>query len=351
MALAGALYSGHTRTPIKEGLKLIYQIRNWSELYETHRTRPLKSLDWVPVPNNLANDGYIELVDHEEGPGHFAVWIVLLQIASRCEVRGVLTRTDGRPHDAGSLSRMSRLPKELIASALKRLCMLTWMEQIDPSKLPPKTVAPDQRGESGADSAHPARTSGGGSAEPSAEGRRTSGANDAEIGAEGKKERRKEGNEGTHAHVPSVAEVKAAFSGKPELPRSPIPFPARSSTTPGFDEFRRLYGATGKPLHDDDFMEAARAAVDDDYSDKYFVDVINPHITENLPAWSEEPDKKFVPFPKSLIEKHPWTRKAKARDPTKPKIYQPDIPPLEHELPVGYFSEIDKELNAEKSRH
>jgi len=110
---------------------MTYRIRDWAENFENHRSRPLKTMDWFPLPNNLANLGYCELVDDEAGPAHFAVWIVLLQIASRCEPRGTLTRPDGRPHDAASIARMSRFPKALICAAMARLCEISWLETID----------------------------------------------------------------------------------------------------------------------------------------------------------------------------------------------------------------------------
>lgn len=112
---------------------------------------------------------------------------------------------------------------------------------------------------------------------------------------------------------------------------------------PGFDEFRRLMDATGKPLHDDDYRAAATEAVQKDYSDQYFVDLINPYVTENLKDWCDRDDKQFVPFPKSVIASHAWTRKARARhgpitpEPPK-KTWKIEHPSLE-QLPIGWLDE------------
>lgn len=103
-------------------------IRNWAELFENNRTRELKKLDWLPLPNDLSSDGYTELITHKRGPSHFAVWIVLLQLASRCEPRGFLLRSNGLAHDFGSISRVTRIPVKLIEEAVQRLLDIGWLE-------------------------------------------------------------------------------------------------------------------------------------------------------------------------------------------------------------------------------
>ncbi len=69
------------------------RIRDWSKLYENNRTRELKRLDWVPVPNRLDGDGYTELLDHPDGGLHYAAWIVMVQIASRSRISKSLRST------------------------------------------------------------------------------------------------------------------------------------------------------------------------------------------------------------------------------------------------------------------
>ena len=68
------------------------RVVDWSARFENNRTRELKRLDWVPVPNRMDDDGYTELLDHENGAAHLGVWLAILQIASRCDVRGTLSR-------------------------------------------------------------------------------------------------------------------------------------------------------------------------------------------------------------------------------------------------------------------
>lgn len=111
------------------------RITAWHEDHENNRTRELKRLDWVPVPNKMDGDGYTSLVDHEEGAAHLGAWLAILEIASRCEHRGILVRSDGKPHDAKSLSRMSRLPMPIFETVIPRLIEIGWLTQFDDSQL------------------------------------------------------------------------------------------------------------------------------------------------------------------------------------------------------------------------
>jgi len=117
----------------KAGTCSYFRIKDWDEHFENNRTRELKSLSWIPVPNKHDGDGYTELISHEHGAAHLGVWLAILQVASKCEVRGTLVRDNGKPHDSISLSRLTRIPKTLIEKATKRLCHedIGWVEIVD----------------------------------------------------------------------------------------------------------------------------------------------------------------------------------------------------------------------------
>jgi hypothetical protein len=91
----------------------LYRIKNWDDVYENNRTRELKTLAWVPIPNNHDGDGYTLLVDRKEGAALLGAWLACVQVASKCDPRGTLLRRGGCPHDSASLSRITRLPKEV----------------------------------------------------------------------------------------------------------------------------------------------------------------------------------------------------------------------------------------------
>lgn len=108
---------------------MLYSITDWNRIYENHQTRVLKRVNWVPVRNQMDDEGYLTLVDHPDGPIHFAAWIALLEIASRCPTRGTLARSDGTALTPRSLAVISRLPAGIFEAALPRLVSIGWISQ------------------------------------------------------------------------------------------------------------------------------------------------------------------------------------------------------------------------------
>ena len=99
----------------------LYTIIDWDEHFETHESRRYKSLTWVSVRTKLAGDGITELLDHEDGAAHYGAWMTVVIVASKCKPRGVLVRENGLPHDARSLSRITRVSSPLIQAMLDRV--------------------------------------------------------------------------------------------------------------------------------------------------------------------------------------------------------------------------------------
>ena len=116
------------RIDVLDFMKL-YKIRDWAIHFENNRTREMKNMSWIPVPNKHDGDGYTTLVSRENGAALLGAWLVILQVASRCEIRGTLLRSGKTPHDSRSLARITRLPMEIISEALK-VCSteLDWIE-------------------------------------------------------------------------------------------------------------------------------------------------------------------------------------------------------------------------------
>lgn len=105
----------------------VYRIRDWSKHFENNRTRELKELRFVILPNKHDGDGYTELLDHANGAAHYGAWCSIVQVASKCDPRGTLLRDSARPHDSGSLSRLTRIPKAVFDEALPRLVTVGWL--------------------------------------------------------------------------------------------------------------------------------------------------------------------------------------------------------------------------------
>jgi len=110
-----------------------YSIRDWSKHFENNRTRELKELRFVILPNKHDGDGYTELLDHPNGAAHYGAWVAIVQVASKCEIRGTLSRDGAKPHDACSLSRLTRIPVSVFEEALPRLVGIGWVESDVPT--------------------------------------------------------------------------------------------------------------------------------------------------------------------------------------------------------------------------
>lgn len=98
---------------------------------------------WVPVPNRHDGDGYTTLVSRKNGAAIYGAWMVILQVASRCDPRGTLLRAPQKPHDAASIARITRLPQSDIQAALD-ICTkeVEWLEAVDVKSFPQEGAVP-----------------------------------------------------------------------------------------------------------------------------------------------------------------------------------------------------------------
>lgn len=124
----------------------VYRIRDWAQHFENNRTRELKHLEWVPVPNRHDGDGFTELMDHPDAMSHYGAWHLILQVASKCDPRGTLLR-DGAggvktPHTARSLARITRGDESVFTAAIERLLTIGWIECYDDPALACDIPAP-----------------------------------------------------------------------------------------------------------------------------------------------------------------------------------------------------------------
>lgn len=130
----------------------MYKIKDWETYYENNRSRTVKDLQWVPIPNKHDGEKYSRIVIHEKGAIIFSTWIILLQVASRCHPRGTLVRNDGKAHDIESLSIKTRAPIEWFKISIPYLVQVSWIEELaldchDPvSVLSSSCQLPDEEG-------------------------------------------------------------------------------------------------------------------------------------------------------------------------------------------------------------
>lgn len=106
---------------------ILYSITGWNDHFENAKSRTIKTLSYALIPNKQDGDGYTELMDHPNGTTHYGAWVAIVLAASKCSPRGTLIRDTGKPHDEFTLSRMTRVPVEVLQEALPRLLLIGWL--------------------------------------------------------------------------------------------------------------------------------------------------------------------------------------------------------------------------------
>lgn len=88
----------------------LYKIRDWDSIYENNRSRTVKELAWVAIPNKHDGENFSLIMAHPRGAEIFAAFVLMVEVASKCHPRGVLVRDNGVPHTVSSLSVKCRAP-------------------------------------------------------------------------------------------------------------------------------------------------------------------------------------------------------------------------------------------------
>ncbi len=115
----------------------VYRIKDWDIHYENNRTKEMKEMRWVPIPNSHDGDGYCQMVDGPRGGAVLGAWLACVQTASTCRPRGTLLRKGFQAHTPASLAAKTRLPKADFEEMLKRAVLpsVQWIEVIEISEL------------------------------------------------------------------------------------------------------------------------------------------------------------------------------------------------------------------------
>lgn len=122
-------------------MTVAYRIKDWNVHFENNRTRELKHLEWVPIPTKHDSDGFTQLMSHPNGTAHYGAWVLIVEVAAKCKVRGTLSRHGAgfsqggaggvRAYDSESLSRVCRGSAEVFAEVLPRLLEIGWLETVN----------------------------------------------------------------------------------------------------------------------------------------------------------------------------------------------------------------------------
>ncbi len=105
------------------------RIRDWDKFYVKADNKKVEVMKWIAVPTKQDGDGYVELVEGDQnGMAHLGAWLMLLQLASKCEPRGTLRRGNGSPHTAASIAAVGHGNPKVVDRAIERLLSIGWLE-------------------------------------------------------------------------------------------------------------------------------------------------------------------------------------------------------------------------------
>lgn len=95
----------------------LYSIRNWGLHFESAQSRKCRKLSWFRCPNKHDGKGFRRIMNRQDGPELFAAWVLIVQVASKCHLRGTLA--DDKPLTAEDLHFKTGAPIELFERALE----------------------------------------------------------------------------------------------------------------------------------------------------------------------------------------------------------------------------------------
>ena len=104
------------------------EIANWEEGFEIAQSRRRSGrLSWVAMPTRHDSRGYRKLIRSKGGVKHFACWCVLVQVAARCSMRGVLADDRGIALTFDDFEALTDIPASYFESAIPVLCDIGWI--------------------------------------------------------------------------------------------------------------------------------------------------------------------------------------------------------------------------------
>lgn len=97
----------------------LFAVKDWDAIYETYESKRLqKACHWVAMPNKHDGRGYRRIVRQKEGAALYGAWALIVQVASKCPVRGVLADADG-PLTPLDLEDKTGIPEKTFARTLE----------------------------------------------------------------------------------------------------------------------------------------------------------------------------------------------------------------------------------------
>lgn len=96
-------------------------VAKWTDTFEIAESRRHRALRWVSIPLGIQSNGYALMIEEfgEEAPAIYGAWIILVQIAASCSVRGLLCTSKGVGYTASRLSLLSHFPSTVFEKLIQ----------------------------------------------------------------------------------------------------------------------------------------------------------------------------------------------------------------------------------------
>lgn len=96
-----------------------YCIKNWEDVFEKSQTRKAKTHHWVAMPIKHDGAGFRRISIQPNSCELFCAWCLIVQVAAKCHVRGVLADDDGKAFDAEDLAVKTGFPPRIFDDAFE----------------------------------------------------------------------------------------------------------------------------------------------------------------------------------------------------------------------------------------
>jgi hypothetical protein len=117
----------------------IIMIVDWDEHFEKAQTRKkITKHSWVPLPNKHDGLGLKRMLREENGLEIFAIWVLLIQVASKCEIRGTLADKNGEGYSCDDIALKVGCKTDAVERAIPFLVSINWVSVSIGSVLPPR---------------------------------------------------------------------------------------------------------------------------------------------------------------------------------------------------------------------
>lgn len=73
----------------------VFIIKNWEAHFEVAQASRVNRWSWVPLPVKHDGRGYRRLLAQDDGTALYGAWVLTIQVAAKCPVRGFLADIDG----------------------------------------------------------------------------------------------------------------------------------------------------------------------------------------------------------------------------------------------------------------